>query len=144
RRIRMDFIVRLLQYFQSNWLDLLLLTWDHILMVVIGIALAIVVGVPLGIISAKHERLAGPILAVANVIQVFPSIALLALMMIFFGLGFKTVVIGLFLYSLLPIIRNTYVGIRQVDDGVIEAGKGIGMSSLQLLFRVQLPLSVPF
>lgn len=140
----MDFIVRLLQYFQANWWDLLLLTWDHILMVVIGVFLAIIVGVPLGIISAKNERLAAPILAVANIIQVFPSIALLAIMMIFFGLGFKTVVIGLFLYSLLPIIRNTYVGLSQVDQGVTEAGTGIGMSSMQLLLRVQLPLSVPF
>lgn len=138
------FIIRLFQYMQENASKLLLLTYDHILMVLIGIGTAFIVGVPLGILSAKKEKFAGPILTIANIIQVFPSLALLALLMIFFGLGFTTVVIGLFLYSLLPIIRNTYVGIKEVSPSLSDAGKGIGMNTLQLLFKIQLPLALPF
>lgn len=137
-------VVQLLHYMQDNAGHLLSLTWDHIIMVLCGLGLALLVGIPLGIISARNEKLASIILTTANIIQVIPSLALLALLMIVLGLGFKTIVVGLFLYSLLPIIRNTYVGLKQVDAGISEAGKGVGMSSLQLLLKVQLPLSLPF
>lgn len=136
--------LQLLQYMQDNAMYLLSLTWGHIVMVLCGMGLALLVGIPLGIISARNERLASIILATANIIQVIPSLALLAILMIVLGLGFKTIVVGLFLYSLLPIIRNTYVGLKQVDAGISEAGKGVGMSPLQLLIKVQLPLSLPF
>jgi osmoprotectant transport system permease protein len=133
-----------LEYATKNGDKLLALTLDHIAMVVAGLGLALLVGVPLGMISARREKLGKWIIGTANVIQVFPSLALLALLMIVLGLGFKTVVVGLFLYSLLPIIRNTAVGLKQVDKGVVEAGRGIGMSSMQLLWKVQFPLSLPF
>jgi len=135
---------RTLDYLQANWLRLLELTLDHVLMVVCGVALALLVGIPLGILCARKERLGSWIVAAANVVQVFPSLALLAILMLVFGLGFKTVVVGLFLYSLLPIIKNTAVGLKQVDAGVSEAGRGVGMSPLQLLLKVQLPLSLPY
>ncbi|MGM7721488.1 ABC transporter permease [Metabacillus sp. Hm71] len=133
-----------IQYIEHNWSTLLLLTFQHIAMVVLGVALALVVGIPLGIISAKNERAASIILAFANIIQVFPSLALLAVLMVFFGIGFTSVVIGLFLYSLLPIIRNTYVGLKEVDESTVEAGIGVGMTKFQLLTKVQFPLSLPF
>jgi osmoprotectant transport system permease protein len=132
------------RYVGENWPYLLELAYQHILMVLISLLLALLVGVPLGILAARSRRFAGVILVMASIIQVFPSMALLVLLMIVFGLGFTTVVIGLFLYSLLPIIRNTYVGITQVDRPIIEAGKGVGMSEMQLLLRVQLPLALPF
>ncbi len=69
---------------------------------------------------------------------------MLAILMLYLGFGFKTIVIGLFLYSLLPIVKNTYVGIREVDDSVIESGVGIGMTPLQLLAKIQFPLSIPY
>jgi osmoprotectant transport system permease protein len=137
-------IIELFQYMQDHAVHLLSLTWDHILMVISGLGLALIVGIPLGVVSARNERVASVILAVANVIQVMPSLALLALLMLYLGLGFKTIVVGLFLYSLLPIIRNTYVGLKEVDAGISEAGKGLGMSPWQLLLKVQLPLSLPF
>ena len=140
----MDELISFFQYLGRNWADLLALTYDHILMVVIGMSIALVIGILLGIISSKNERLASIILAVANLIQVFPSLALLTVLMLFFGLGFNTVVIGLVLYSLLPIIRNTYVGLKEVDSSITQAGKGVGMGTIQLLFKVQLPLSLPF
>lgn len=136
----LDFIT----YFFSNWSHLLELTIEHIIMVLTGLGLSLIVGIPLGVISAKNERLGKVIITIASFIQVFPSIALLGILMIVLGLGFKTVVIGLFLYSLLPIIRNTYTGLKEVDPSISEAGQGVGMTSMQLLMKVQLPLAVPF
>ncbi|NOU96303.1 ABC transporter permease subunit [Paenibacillus sp. LMG 31456] len=132
------------RYVGENWSYLLELTFDHVMMVLTGLALALLAGIPLGIAAASNRRLGKIILLLANIVQVFPSLALLVLLMIVFGLGFTTVVIGLFLYSLLPIIRNTYVGLTQVDPAISEAGRGVGMSTAQLLFRVQLPLALPF
>jgi len=136
--------LNLLEYTKENAGYLLHLTWVHIVMVISGLGLALIVGIPLGVLSARNKKLAAIILPVANFIQVIPSLALLALLMIVLGLGFKTVVVGLFLYSLLPIIRNTYVGLSQVNPGISEAGKGVGMSNMQLLLQVQLPLALPF
>ncbi|MBB6453951.1 osmoprotectant transport system permease protein [Salirhabdus euzebyi] len=140
----MSFITELGQYMAENSSDLLALTIEHLLMVVYGIGLALLVGVPLGIIAAKYEKVAPFILSLTNILQLVPSLAMLAILMIYFGLGFETMVIGLFFYSLLPIVRNTYVGIREVDNSIIEAGVGVGMTSLQLLRKVQFPLSIPF
>ncbi|RAV20976.1 ABC transporter permease [Paenibacillus contaminans] len=133
-----------LRYVGENWTDLLVLTFQHISMVVIGLLLALAVGIPLGVLASRSRRLAPVILTAANVIQVFPSLALLVLIMVVFGLGTTTVVIGLFLYSLLPIIRNTYVGLTQVNPALVEAGRGVGMSPLQMMVQVQLPLALPF
>ncbi|WP_028776331.1 ABC transporter permease [Shimazuella kribbensis] len=137
----MDMVIR---YLQHNWDNLLLLIGQHIVMVLCGLILALIVGIPLGILSAKNERAGKYILAIANLIQVFPSLALLAMLMVLFGIGFYSVVIALFLYSLLPIIRNTYVGLKEVDQSIMEAGKGVGMTKLQLLRKVQIPLSLSF
>lgn len=134
----------LMQYMSNNASTLLSLTLEHIVMVVCGLALALLVGIPLGIVCARHERFASVILAAANVIQVVPSLALLAILMMFLGLGFKTIVVGLFFYSLLPIIRNTYVGLKEIDANLNEAGIGLGMNNWQLLLKVQLPLALPF
>lgn len=133
-----------LAYMAKNGDTILGYAWDHIVMVALGLGLALLIGVPLGMISARHERLGRVIIGTANVIQVFPSLALLAMLMIVLGLGFKTVVVGLFLYSLLPIIRNTCVGLQQVERAAKEAGRGIGMSPWQLLWKVEFPLSLPF
>ncbi|WP_409346340.1 ABC transporter permease [Paenibacillus sp. MBLB4367] len=132
------------RYIGENWSDLLVLTGQHIAMVAIGLAMALVVGIPFGILASRNRRSAAVILTVANIIQVFPSLALLVLLMVVFGLGATTVVIGLFLYSLLPVIRNTYVGLTQVNPTIMEAGRGVGMSPLQIMVNVQLPLALPF
>lgn len=140
----MNAVIDFFTYVANHWADLLALTYDHILMVITGMVLALIVGIPLGILCAKNKHLATIILGVANVIQVFPSLAMLAVLMILLGIGFKTIVVGLFLYSLLPIIRNTYVGLQQVDPSATQAGKGMGMTSFQLLTKIQFPLSLPF
>lgn len=140
----MDTILNFFTYLSNNWIGLLEMLYQHILLVVLGILLALVVGIPLGILCTKSKRMEASIIAIANLIQVIPSLALLAVLMIIFGLGFKTVVIGLFLYSLLPIIRNTAVGLNEVSKESIEAGNGMGMTRFQLLYKVKFPLSFPF
>lgn len=140
----MNFLTELSQYIVENSGELLTMTVDHLIMVVYGLALALVIGVPLGILAARFDRLAPIINSLTYVLQLIPSIAMLAILMLFLGLGFKTMVVGLFLYSLMPIVRNTYVGIKEVDESIMEAGKGSGMTALQMLMKVQLPLSLPF
>ncbi|WP_182200904.1 ABC transporter permease [Paraliobacillus salinarum] len=140
----MNFIMELGQYMIDNSSNLLALGIEHVLMVLYAIGLSLVVGIPLGIIAAKFERVAPIILSLTNILQLIPSLAMLAILLIYLGLGFQTMVVGLFFYSLLPIVRNTYVGLKEVDPGVLEAGKGIGMTPIQLLMKVQFPLSIPF
>jgi osmoprotectant transport system permease protein len=124
------------------------LLWEyfiqHILMVVIGLGLAVIVGVPLGILCSRSRWAAKIVLFITNILQVVPSLAMLVVLMLWLGLGMKTVMVGLFLYSLNPIARNTYVGLKQVPASYLESGKGIGMSPLQLLLKVRFPLSLTY
>lgn len=131
-------------YITENASYLWNMTWVHIVMVLCGLGLALVIGIPLGIISARYQRTGRVIMFITNIIQVLPSLALLALLMVLVGLGNATVVVGLFLYSLNPVVRNTYVGLSEVNAGIKDAGKGMGMSPLQLLWKVEMPLSLPF
>jgi len=131
-------------YLLDSWVSLLEMTYQHIIMVALGIALALIVGIPLGILCTRSKRMETIILSMANIIQVIPSLAMLAVLMLIVGLGFKTIVTGLFLYSLLPIIRNTFVGLKEVDKSSVEAGEGMGMTKLQLLIKVKFPLALPF
>ncbi|MFT8322746.1 MAG: ABC transporter permease [Bacillus sp. (in: firmicutes)] len=140
----MDFLKGLGQYMVENSSTLMSLGMEHILMVLYGIGLSLLVGIPLGILAAKFEKLAPIILSLTNILQLIPSLAMLAILLLYLGLGFQTMVVGLFFYSLLPIVRNTYVGLKEVDEGILEAGTGIGMTAFQLLAKVQFPLSIPF
>ncbi|MBD1378926.1 ABC transporter permease [Metabacillus arenae] len=140
----MVFLQELLSYMIENFDLILLYTGQHVLMVVLSVTAALIVGTILGIICNRFKKLAPVIISIANIIQIIPSLALLAILMVYFGLGFYTVVVGLFLYSLLPIIRHTYVGLEEVDPSLSEAGHGIGMTYMQLLTKVQLPLAMPF
>lgn len=116
---------------------------DHLAMSLAAIVVAIIVGVSLGIIIANKRQWAGPVVAAANVVQTIPALALFALLMPVIGIGNKAGVVAVTLYAILPILKNTYTGITDVDQNVVEAGRGLGMTTGQLLFKVQLPLAVP-
>ncbi|PKM41136.1 MAG: ABC transporter permease [Firmicutes bacterium HGW-Firmicutes-9] len=116
---------------------------EHLLMVVAAVFCSILVGLPLGIASYFFTRVRRIILFVADVLQTVPSLALLGIIMIFVGAGKTTVIIGITLYSLLPIVRNTYLGLSEVDPGVKEAARGMGMSRFYRLMHVELPLAFP-
>lgn len=114
----------------------------HIQLVVISMLIAAVIGITLGIIITRVKFLKGVTLGTAGILQTIPSLAMLGFMIPFFGIGMNTAIVALFLYSLLPIIRNTYTGITDVDPAVIEAARGMGMTDMQILFKVQLPLAL--
>ncbi|MGW0480683.1 ABC transporter permease [Nonomuraea sp. NPDC003214] len=120
-------------------------TWEHIRLVFYSTVLVLVVALPLGVLLTRRAlRKATPVvLAVVNVGQATPAVGLIVLLAVVFRIGFWTAVVALFAYSLLPTLRNTMVGLEQVDPRLIDAGRGIGMSAFGVLWRVELPMAVP-
>jgi osmoprotectant transport system permease protein len=116
---------------------------QHLGLTFLSLILAIIVGLPLGILIARKRKLSSPILGFAGILQTIPSIALLGFMIPAFGIGATPAIVALLIYALLPIIRNTYTGIKEVNPDVIEAAKAMGMNRKQLLFKVELPLAMP-
>ncbi|QFT89946.1 Glycine betaine/carnitine/choline transport system permease protein OpuCB [Bacillus sp. THAF10] len=116
---------------------------EHIQISVIALAIAVVISVPLGIYLTRQERIAEPVIGITAILQTIPSLALLGLLIPLVGIGFVPAVIALFLYALLPILRNTYTGIKEVDTSLKEAAKAMGMTSMKRLFKVELPLALP-
>ncbi|MDR3023620.1 ABC transporter permease/substrate-binding protein [Chryseobacterium sp.] len=116
---------------------------QHLGLTFLSLFLAIIIGVPLGILIARKRKLSGSVLGIAGILQTIPSIALLGFMIPAFGIGATPAIVALLIYALLPIIRNTYTGIAEVDPAVTEAAKAMGMNRRQLLFKVQLPLAMP-
>jgi ABC-type proline/glycine betaine transport system permease subunit len=120
-------------------------TWEHVELVVASTLLTVLIGVPLGVLLTRSRvgRTAGVVLAAANAGQAVPSVGVLVILAIVFGVGFWMAVVALVLYALLPVVRNTMVGIRQVDPALIDAGRGMGMSGREVLLTIELPLAVP-
>jgi osmoprotectant transport system permease protein len=116
---------------------------DHLFMVFVAVVLSLAAGLPLGVATYLHPRTRRAILWVVDLFQTIPSLALLGIIMVFLGAGKQTVILGLTLYSLLPIVRNTYLGLSEVDPGLKEAARGMGMSKRYQLFHVELPLASP-
>ena len=117
----------------------------HLTLTLIALSLGILLSIPLGIWAAQSQSVKRPLLAVISIIQTFPSVAILALIVALLGgqIGVLPAVIALVLYSILPIARNTVTGLDSVPSDVVEAAKGIGMSSTQVLVKVKLPLAIP-
>ena len=114
----------------------------HLQISVTGVGFAAVVGMAIGILLTRFPKLATPVISIIEFFQTIPSLAMLSILFIFFGLGNTTAIMAIFFYSLLPIVRNTYTGILSVDPALLEAGKGMGMNSIQILFRVQIPNAI--
>lgn len=132
----------LYEYYTLNFGYLMELFFKHLLMSIYGVLFACIIGIPLGILIARYSKLAWPVITIANIIQTVPAIAMLAILMLALGLGPTTVVVAVFLYALLPIIKNTYTGITEVDHNIKDAGKGMGMTSNQIMRMIELPLSL--
>jgi osmoprotectant transport system permease protein len=133
------------QFILQNRSELLLATLQHLWLVGLSTLLAMLIGIPLGIVIAHRPRLDKPVLASANVIQTIPSLALFGFLLPLPWLGERAdrlAILALTLYALLPMIRNTYAGIRGVDSAVVQAGRGMGLTERQLLFQVELPLAL--
>jgi osmoprotectant transport system permease protein len=135
--------VGLIHYVQQNWSDLQAELLDQLVIVAVAMVAAGIVGVSLGVAAARYERVREPVLGFASVAITLPSFALFTALAFYLGLGDLPVEIGLAIYALLPIVRNTMVGLRSVDPAVLDAAVGMGMSAGQRLRRVQLPLALP-
>jgi osmoprotectant transport system permease protein len=133
------------QYLAQNRIQILDLTGEHLWLVAISTAFAVAIGIPLGILITRRRWLGKPVLGIANIIQTIPSLALFGFLLPAPWIGERAArlaILALTLYALLPLIRNTYTGILSVDPAVIEAGRGMGLTDRQLLWQVQLPLSL--
>jgi osmoprotectant transport system permease protein len=130
-----------LAFVQEN--GILRLTLEHLSLTGIAIGSAILIGVSLGVLLSRLQWLATPVLGTASVIQTIPSLAILGFMIPLLGIGFPPAIAALFLYALLPIIRNTYTSVVGIDPALIESATGMGMTRRQILLSVRLPLALP-
>ncbi|GAA2906496.1 ABC transporter permease [Enterococcus pseudoavium] len=138
----MNTFQQFITYFQTNGAYVFSQFVRHFLISIYGVLFAAIVGIPIGIFISKHYKLANWVMRIANIIQTIPSLAMISILMIGLGLGVNVVILTVFLYSLLPIIKNTYTGMRQVDKNALDVGTGMGMTSWQRLYMIELPLSV--
>lgn len=116
---------------------------EHIYISAFALGLGILFAVPLGILLTRLPKVANIVIGIASVLQTVPSLALLALMIPFFGVGKVPAIIALFIYSLLPILRNTYIGMKNVDSNYRDVAKGMGMTNMQSIITVELPIATP-
>ncbi|AYC30417.1 ABC transporter permease [Paenisporosarcina cavernae] len=117
---------------------------EHLYISFIALAVGIAISLPLGIVIARYRKIAEPIIGITAIFQTIPSLALFGFLVPIMGIGTQTALIALIIYALLPILRNTYTGIKGVDSSIIEAGKGMGMTQSQILRQIELPLALPF
>ncbi len=139
---RLETIQDILYYYSQNAGYVWEQFYRHFLMSAYGVLFAAIVAIPLGILISRYHKLSPWVMSLANIIQTIPALAMLAVLMLVMGLGTNTVVFSLFLYSLLPIIKNTYTGIQNVDKALLDSGKAMGMTKFQVLRMVELPLAM--
>ncbi len=138
----MDFAAEVFQILveRRQWYAELIL--QHIILSLIAIVLAGTIGILLGIWISEHEKMSSVVLGIANVFYTIPSISLLGLLIPFIGIGNKTAVTALTIYGIMPMVRNTYAGIKEVDENVIMAAKGMGSTNFQIMVKIKLPLAL--
>jgi osmoprotectant transport system permease protein len=129
--------------FQNRQGMLLEKIWEHLQISLTSLLIAIIIAVPLGLVLTRYQRAAEPIIGLSAIMQTIPSLAVLAFLIPFFGIGITPAIIALTLYGLLPILRNVYTGIKEVDPALKEAATGMGMSSFRRLTKVELPIATP-
>ena len=132
-----------INYVTQNISTILELFAEHVQLTILAIVISIVIGVPLGILITYFKPSKKPVMAIANLIQAIPSMALLGFMIPLLGIGTKPAIVMVILYSLLPIIKNTVAGLDSINSETLEAAKGIGLTRLQVLYKVQIPLAAP-
>ena len=135
-----------LRFLLERRADIAAQTVEHVFLVAVSISIAVLIGVPLGILLTRKPSLASPVMGFASVMQTVPSLALFGFLIpipFIGGIGNTTAVVALVIYALLPLLRNTYAGIQSVEPSVVEAGRGMGMTDLERLRLIEIPLSLP-
>lgn len=117
--------------------------FDHLYLVLVSLFFTVLIGLALGVLAYMKQRVRAVVLWTVDILQTIPALALLGIIMVFLGAGKTTVIIGLVLYSLLPVVRNTYLGLSNIDPAVKEAADGMGMSRTYRLMHVELPIAFP-
>lgn len=135
--------MNLIKYMIENSSQIFSLLIEHLELTLFSVALAILIGVPLGILISYVKKLSKPVIGASNIMQAIPSMALLGFMIPFLGIGSPPAIVAVVLYSLLPIVKNTYIGINNINPETIEAAKGIGLTKFQILTKIQIPLALP-
>ena len=130
-------------YLAENSSQIISLLLEHVELTLLSVVLSIIIGIPVGILISYVKKLGKPILGLTNIIQAIPSMALLGFMIPILGIGMVPAIVMVILYSLLPIIKNTYTGIKNINEQTIEAATGIGLTKWQILTKVQIPLAFP-
>jgi len=138
-----SFFTLLITFLSRQWPRVLALTWEHIAISGIALGLTVTFCLPLGIYLTRNDRIAPYVIAVANVFQTVPSLALLGFLIFVFGIGNDNAIAALFLYAMLPVLQNTYTGIKNVPVQLTNAARGMGMTEFQIMTRVQIPLAMP-
>lgn len=133
----------MIDFFTQNTDAILLKTWEHFYISIIALLLGAIVAIPLGIALSKTTTLAKIVLAITSVFQTLPSLAILALMIPFLGVGKVPAIVALFIYTLLPILNNTFAGMRAVNQDLVRAGQSMGMTTFQAIRMIEIPLAIP-
>lgn len=134
---------KLFDFLNANGSEMLVKTWEHLYISLIAAVLGIIVAIPLGVILTRTPKGASFVMGLLGIIQTFPSFAILAFFIPLLGIGKVPAIIALFLYSVLPILRNTYTGVNGLDPQLMEAGKAMGMTSFERIVQIEIPLAIP-
>lgn len=133
--------MKFIDFFVKRIDSIMELTWEHLLMVLVAMAISIIIGVLVGILITLNEKAAKIVLSIAEVLMTIPSLALFAVLIPIFHIGATPAIIGLVLYTQLPIVRNVYTGIKNISPSIIESAKGMGMSDFKIMYKIKLPLA---
>ena len=142
----MEIITNYIAFWQEKYSSIFVYTYQHLFISFVVMFLSVLITVPLAIYMTKmkSERPKNLIFNIANIFQTIPTIALLAIMIPILGIGFKPAVVALFLYALLPLLRNTYAGVKSIDPSIIESAKGMGFNTYQRILKIELPVALPY
>lgn len=133
----------MIDFLNQHGSELIIKTWEQIYIAGFAILLGVVVAVPLGVLLTRFPKTAKYVMSISSMLQTIPSLALLALMIPIFGIGKLPSIVALFIYSLLPILRNTYIGMAKVNRNLVDAAKGMGMTTMQSILKVEIPMAMP-
>jgi osmoprotectant transport system permease protein len=139
----MNFLIDLIELLRSRIDFFLQLVIEHLLLSLTAVIIILLIGITVGILISKYKKTAATVIAITNFLYTIPSIALFGFLVSFTGIGNTTAIIALVIYGMLPVIRNTYTGLTEIDEQVIEAAIGLGSTPWQLLRKIQFPLALP-
>ncbi len=138
-----NFFELLYKYVVEQHSRIFSLILEHMYISSVALLITLVICIPLGIYLTRNEKYTSGVIGIANVFQTIPSIALLGFLIFFLGIGNKNAICALVMFAMLPVLQNTYIGIKNVESSLVQAAKGMGMTDMQILFKVELPLALP-